>query len=193
MHTNVRDISDISALWGRLGSQDRKAQQPTFDGFIRSCGMKSDAKDEWVFLADRIDWAAVETENRAPFHSKRGCPAVSERTALDSFLQVFSVSNSRFALLHFTDPPDGAITYHVVGIEDEAACRHGLFGIKQRMIRFDRQRSLHLAKNRCFYGQTPNSRNGLTIRSGLLADRSCTPLCSARTFLYGRILTNAIG
>lgn len=46
--------------------------------------MKPDAKGEWVFLADRIDWAAVETEYGALFHSKRGRPAVSEGRALDS-------------------------------------------------------------------------------------------------------------
>lgn len=81
--------------------------------------MKPDAKGEWVFLADRIDWAAVEAENRALFHSKNGRPAVSEGRALDSCGK--SVRRPIPVLLHFTDPPDGATTYHVVGIEEEAA------------------------------------------------------------------------
>ena len=79
--------------------------------------MKPDAKGKWVFLADRIDWAAVEAENRAPFQSKRGRPAVSEGRALDSCGKSFGIQFPfRFASFH-----GPATTYHVVGIEDEAA------------------------------------------------------------------------
>ena len=48
-----------------------KEQQLTFDGFNQSCGMKLNPKDEYVILADVIDWAAVEAEYSALFKSKR--------------------------------------------------------------------------------------------------------------------------
>ena len=59
-----------------------KAQQLTFDGFNQSCGMKLNPKDEWVILADMIDWKSVEVAYSAHFKSKRGRPAVSARQAL---------------------------------------------------------------------------------------------------------------
>lgn len=63
-----------------------KAQQLTFDGFNQSCGMKLDPKDEWVILAGRIDWAAVEAEYSALFKSKRGRPAAPARQALGALI-----------------------------------------------------------------------------------------------------------
>lgn len=43
-------------------------------------------KDEWVILADLIDWAAVEAEYSALFPSRRGRPAVSARQALGALV-----------------------------------------------------------------------------------------------------------
>mgnify|MGYP003295780542 CR=1 FL=1 len=63
-----------------------KEQQLTFDGFNQSCGMKLNPKDEWVVLADMIDWAAVEVEYSALFKSKRGRPAASARMALGALI-----------------------------------------------------------------------------------------------------------
>jgi transposase, IS5 family len=63
-----------------------KEQQLTFDGFNQSCGMKLNPKDEWVILADLIDWAAVEAEYSALFPSRRGRPAVSARQALGALV-----------------------------------------------------------------------------------------------------------
>ena len=50
-----------------------KEQQLTFDGFNQSCGMKLNPKDEYVILADMIDWAAVEAnvESRATIDPDR--------------------------------------------------------------------------------------------------------------------------
>ena len=61
-----------------------KEQPLTFDGFNQSCGMKLNPKDEYVILADMIDWAAVEAEYSALFKSRRGRPAASARMALGS-------------------------------------------------------------------------------------------------------------
>ena len=61
-------------------------QQLTFDGFNQSCGMKLNPKDEWVVLADTIDWASIEVEYSALFKSKRGRPAASARMALGSLI-----------------------------------------------------------------------------------------------------------
>ena len=46
--------------------------------------MKLNPKDEYVLLADMIDWAAVEAEYRGLFKSGRGRPAASARMALGS-------------------------------------------------------------------------------------------------------------
>ena len=63
-----------------------KDRQLTFDGFNQSCGMKLNPKDEYVILADVIDWAAVEAEYSALFKSRRGRPAASARMALGSLI-----------------------------------------------------------------------------------------------------------
>ena len=63
-----------------------KTQQLTFDGFNQAMGLKLDPGDEWVVLAGRIDWNAVEVEYSALFKSKRGRPAVSARQALGALI-----------------------------------------------------------------------------------------------------------
>ena len=80
-------VPDIPALLGVHGMyKTEKAQQLTFDGFNQSCGMKLNPKDEWVILADLIDWAAVEAEYSALFKSGRGRPAASARMALGALI-----------------------------------------------------------------------------------------------------------
>ena len=58
-----------------------KGQQLTFDGFNQSCGMKLNPKDEYVLLADMIDWAAVEDEYSALFKSKRSASPTRSTTS----------------------------------------------------------------------------------------------------------------
>ena len=87
VQTKLKGVPVIPALWGARGMyKTRKEQQLTFDGFNQSCGMQLDPKDEWVVLADRIDWDAVEAEYRALFPSRRGRPAVSARQALGALI-----------------------------------------------------------------------------------------------------------
>lgn len=87
VQTKLNGVSDIPALWGAHGMyKTRKERQLTFDGFNQSCGMRLDPKDEWVVLADRIDWDAVEAEYRTLFKSGRGRPAVSARQALGALI-----------------------------------------------------------------------------------------------------------
>lgn len=65
-------VPDIPAHGGaRRLYKTSKEQRLTFDGFNQSCGMKLNPKDEYVILADMIDWAAVEAEYSALFKSKR--------------------------------------------------------------------------------------------------------------------------
>ena len=59
-----------------------KSVQMTFEGFNQSCGMKLNVRDEWVVVADSIDWAAIEEKYMAFFPSRRGRPAVNARMAL---------------------------------------------------------------------------------------------------------------
>lgn len=87
VQTKLRGMPNIPALWGAFGMyKTAKAQQLTFDGFNQSCGMKLNPKDEWVILADMIDWDAVEVEYSSLFKSKRGRPAVSARQALGALI-----------------------------------------------------------------------------------------------------------
>ena len=81
------EVPDILAHGGaRRMYKTSKEQQLTFDGFNQSCGMKLNPKDEYVILADMIDWAAVEAEYSALFKSRRGRPAASARMALGSLI-----------------------------------------------------------------------------------------------------------
>ena len=65
-------VPDIPAHGGaRRLYKTSKEQLLTVDGFNQSCGMKLNSTDEYVLLADMIDWAAVETEYSALFKSKR--------------------------------------------------------------------------------------------------------------------------
>ena len=63
-----------------------KTQQLTFESFNQSCGLKLNPNDEWVILAGKIDWDAVEVEYSAAFKSKRGRPAVTARQALGALI-----------------------------------------------------------------------------------------------------------
>ena len=63
-----------------------KSVQMTFVDFNQPCGMKLNVRDEWVVVADGIDWAAIEERYMAPFPSKRGRPAVGARMALGALI-----------------------------------------------------------------------------------------------------------
>ena len=63
-----------------------KPVQTTFEDFNRSCGMKLDVRDEWIAVANSIDWAAVEEKYMEFFPSKRGRPALNARMALGALI-----------------------------------------------------------------------------------------------------------
>ena len=63
-----------------------KSGQMTFEDFNQSCGMKLNVRDEWIVVADSIDWAAVEEKYKAFFPSRRGRPAVDARMALGALI-----------------------------------------------------------------------------------------------------------
>ena len=63
-----------------------KPAQMTFEDFNQSCGMKLNVHDEWVVVANSIDWAAIEEKYMAFFPSKRGRPAVNARMALGALV-----------------------------------------------------------------------------------------------------------
>lgn len=66
--------------------KSQKTQQLTFQGFNQSCGTPLDQDDEWVVLADRIDWRAVELEYQQSFKSGLGRPAVPARQAFGALI-----------------------------------------------------------------------------------------------------------
>ena len=42
-----------------------KPAQMTFEDFNQSCGMKLNVHDEWIVVANSIDWAAIEEKYMA--------------------------------------------------------------------------------------------------------------------------------
>lgn len=63
-----------------------KTAQMTFEDFNQSCGMQLDANDEWVVVAGRVDWNAVEERYMEFFPSRRGRPALGARMALGALI-----------------------------------------------------------------------------------------------------------
>ena len=57
-------------------------EQISFFDFNQSCGMQLDEDNEWIVLADKINWKALETPYAALFPSRRGRPAKPVRMAL---------------------------------------------------------------------------------------------------------------
>jgi hypothetical protein len=57
----------------------------TFEDFNQFL-LKLDVRDEWVVVANSIDWAAVEEKSMQFFPSKRGRPAVDARMALGALI-----------------------------------------------------------------------------------------------------------
>lgn len=64
----------------------KKTVQMTFEDFNQSCGMKLNIRDEWIIIANSIDWVAVEKKYMEFFPSKRGRPAVNARMALGALI-----------------------------------------------------------------------------------------------------------
>lgn len=60
--------------------------QISFFDFNQSCGMQLDDTNEWVLLADHLDWAKMEEAYSAQFPSSTGRPAKPFRMALGSLI-----------------------------------------------------------------------------------------------------------
>ena len=63
-----------------------KYHQISFFDFNQSCGMQLDRDNEWVQLADRIDWDGMEAKYSAMFPSSTGRPAKPFRMALGALI-----------------------------------------------------------------------------------------------------------
>ena len=62
-------------------------RQLTFSDFNQSCGMQLASDNEWVALADRVPWSALEAPYAATFKSmRRGHPAIPVRMALGALI-----------------------------------------------------------------------------------------------------------
>jgi hypothetical protein len=66
--------------------KSEKSVQMTFEDFNQFCGMKLNGRDEWVVVANSIDWVAVEEKYMQFFPSKRGRPALGARMALGALI-----------------------------------------------------------------------------------------------------------
>ena len=60
--------------------------QISFNDFNQSCGMQLDPENEWVILADSIDWGKWEVEYAKKFTSKKGNPSKSFQMVLGALL-----------------------------------------------------------------------------------------------------------
>lgn len=63
-----------------------KSHQIEFNDFNQSCGMQLDPNNEWVILADRIDWCRMESRYAEMFPSSTGRPAKPLRMALGALI-----------------------------------------------------------------------------------------------------------
>ena len=116
-------VPDISAPGGaRRLYKTSIEQQLTFYGFNQSCEMKFNPKDEYVLLADMIDWAAVEDEYSALFKSKRSASPTRSTTSASrsqSSWRTCSESGSRFFTV--ASPPG----HFQGGLRSRAKCEMG--------------------------------------------------------------------
>lgn len=63
-----------------------KYHQVSFFDFNQSCELQLDQKNEWVLLADSIDWEAMEEKYATMFPSSTGRPAKPFRMAFGSLI-----------------------------------------------------------------------------------------------------------
>ena len=63
-----------------------KTQQLTFDDFNQSCGMQLDTKNDWIILADHLDWKIAEDEYSQNFTGYNGRVATPVRQVLGALL-----------------------------------------------------------------------------------------------------------
>ena len=63
-----------------------KEHQISFFDFNQSCGVQLDSENEWIVLADRINWKSMEEKYAAMFPSNTGRPAKPLRMALGSLI-----------------------------------------------------------------------------------------------------------
>ena len=61
-------------------------RQISFTDFNQSCGMQLDQSNEWVVLADSIDWSMWEKDYAKNFKSRKGNPAKSFQMVLGALL-----------------------------------------------------------------------------------------------------------
>lgn len=66
----------------------QNSYQTTFFDFNQSCGIQLDSQNEWVLLADKMNWVQMESDTRYAenFPSKRGRPAKPFRMVLGSLI-----------------------------------------------------------------------------------------------------------
>ena len=63
-----------------------KDRQITLFDFNQTCGMQLDCSNEWIILADKINWASMEEKYSAMFPSSTGHPAKPLRMALGALI-----------------------------------------------------------------------------------------------------------
>lgn len=63
-----------------------KNKQLTFDDFNQSCGMQLDSKNDWIILADHLDWKIAEDEYSQNFTGYNGRVATPVRQVLGALL-----------------------------------------------------------------------------------------------------------
>lgn len=66
--------------------KNTEEHQISFFDFNQSCGLQLDRNNEWVVLADRIDWLSMEKKYASMFPSTTGRPAKPLRMALGSLI-----------------------------------------------------------------------------------------------------------
>ena len=104
-----------------------ESMQPDFWDFNQTCGIALNRDDEWIRLADRIDWDAVEAEYRKHFKSGRGRPALSARIALGALIiQKKTGLSDRELIKEIARNPYYQYFIGLPGFRSECPFRHGV-------------------------------------------------------------------
>lgn len=152
----------------------KDVSQVSFFDFNQTCGMELDMNNEWIVLADKINWKELEKIYAALFPSKKGRPAKPIRMALGAcIIQKRKNLSDRELVKAIAENP--YYQYFIGMSKFEKVCPFKptvLVNIRRRLtVEF-----INLA-NENFLNQAPTSKehNGKNEEATIIIDATCSP------------------
>lgn len=152
-----------------------EASQVSFFHFNQSCGMQLDENNEWIVLADRIDWEGLEKGYAALFPSGQGRPAKPLRMALGAcIIQKRKGLSDRKLVAEIAENP--YLQYFIGMTKFEHACpfqsRVLVYFRKRLDVEFIRYANEEFLKNASKSDEHEKEEDAL---STLIMDATCSP------------------